>query len=157
MKLQDRELLITHLFDAAIDVVFETWTDPEKLKHWYAPDGCTINFKFIEVKEGGQFHYCIQHPTHGAAWVIGTYLEIVPSEKLVFTIQLSNEKGDMLDQAGKGWPGEVLTTVTFKSIGDKTEATIHETVSEEEARKTGAYKGWIEMFNKLNKQLTNHN
>jgi len=53
MRSQDKELLITYLFDAPIGVVFEAWTDPEKLKRWYAPDGCTIEYKFIEVKKGG--------------------------------------------------------------------------------------------------------
>ncbi|WP_104381302.1 SRPBCC domain-containing protein [Sphingobacterium sp. HMA12] len=159
MKSQDKELIITHLFDDEIEVVFDAWTNPEKLKHWYAPDGCTINFRFIEVHEGGQFHYCIQSPIHGTAWIIGTYLQIVPLEKLVFTIQLSNENGDLLDQSGKngqqGWPEKILTTVKFKSIGDQTEVTIHETVSEAESKKTGAYQGWIEMFNKLSRYLTN--
>ena len=56
MRSPDKELLITHLFDAPITAVFEAWTDPEKLKHWYAPDGCTIAYKSIEVKPGGRFH-----------------------------------------------------------------------------------------------------
>lgn len=158
MKSQDKELLITHLFDAPIGVVFEAWTDPEKLKCWYAPDGCTIAYKAIEVKEGGHFHSCVHDPVHGDCWIIGTYLEIVPSEKLVFTMQLSNENGDRTDAstAGKSaeWPAEILTTVTFESKGDQTKATVHQTVSEEEAKKTGAYQSWIKMFNKLNHQLT---
>lgn len=152
MKFPDKELLITHLFDAPIDRVFDAWTDPEKLKHWYAPDGCTIEYKSIEVKEGGRFHYAIHHPLHGEAWVTGVYLEIQPPEKLVFTIQLSDENGRALAPSAE-WPGEILTTVTFESIGNKTEATIHEAVSEDKAKETGAYQGWIEMFKKLNRLL----
>jgi uncharacterized protein YndB with AHSA1/START domain len=157
MKLLSKELLITHLFDAPIAVVFEAWTDPEKLRHWYAPDGCTIEYKSIDIKQGGQYHSCIHDPIHGDCWIIGTYLEILPPEKLVFTMQLSNENGDKTNAftAGKSaeWPAEILTTVTFQSIGDQTKATIHQTVSEAEAKKTGAYQSWIKMFNKLNKQL----
>lgn len=157
-KSQDKELFMTHLFDAPIEVVFEAWTDPEKLKHWYAPEGCTIEYKSIEVKKGGSFHYYINDPLHGGAWVMGTYLEILPPERLVFSIHLSNEQGDMIngsaDGKSAGWPGEVRTTVTFEYIGNQTKATIHEAVSEEEARKTGAYKGWIEMFNKLNRLVS---
>jgi uncharacterized protein YndB with AHSA1/START domain len=158
MKPQDKELLITHFFDAPVKVVFEAWTDPEKLKRWYAPDGCTIEYKSIEVKQGGQFHSCIHDPLHGDCWIIGTYLEISQPEKLVFTMQLSNERGDMTDAltAGKSteWPAKILTTVVFESIGNQTKAMIHQTVSEEEAKKTGAYQSWINMFNKLNQQLT---
>ncbi|WP_374760309.1 SRPBCC family protein [Dyadobacter diqingensis] len=59
MESQEKELLISYLFDASIDRVFEAWTDPEKLKHWYAPDGCIIEYKSIEVRQGGRFHYLI--------------------------------------------------------------------------------------------------
>lgn len=159
MKSQDQELLITHLFDAPIREVFDAWTNPEKLRHWYAPDGCTIEFKSIDVKQGGQFHSCIHDPVHGDCWIRGTYLEIRPPEKLSFTMQLSNESGRISDasEAGKpaGWPQEILTTVSFEAIGNRTKTTIHQTVSEEEAKKTGAYQSWIKMFNKLNQQFIN--
>jgi uncharacterized protein YndB with AHSA1/START domain len=160
VKSQDKQLLLVHIFDAPIDLVFDAWTDPEKLKHWYAPDGCTIHYKFIEVKKGGRFHYQIHHPLHGGAWVVGTYVEIMPPEKLVFTIELSNENGDtgreLAAEKSLDWPGKIMTIVTFESVGNQTKATVHEAVSEEKARKTGAYQGWIEMFNKLNQQLTAH-
>lgn len=158
MKPKDKELLTCHLFDAPIGMVFDAWTNPEKLKHWYAPDGCTITYKSIEVKPGGRFHYHMHDPKHGGCWVIGTYLEILKPEKLVFTMRFSNENGDITDESTGGmvaqWPGDILTTVTFESIGNQTKATIHETVSEEDARKTGAYQGWINMFDRLNRLLT---
>ena len=154
MKPEDKELLIIHIFDAPIAVVFDAWTNPDKLKHWYAPEGCTIEYKSIDVREGGRFQYYINDPFHGGAWVMGIYLEIVPPQKLVFRIYLSNENGDIpgksTDGTSTGWPDKVITTITFESIGDKTKAIIHETVSEEKARKTGAYKGWTQMFDKLN-------
>lgn len=158
MKSSDKELLITHWFDASIEVVFDAWIDPEKLKRWYAPDGCTISYKRIEIREGGRYHSCVHDPVHGDCWIVGTYLEIIPPEKLTFTMQLSNERGEMADalSAGKDsqWPAEILTTVTFESAGSQTKVTLHQTVSEAEAKKTGAYQSWIKMFNKLNQQLT---
>lgn len=33
MKPQEKEFLVTHLFDAPIGVVYDEWTDPEKLKN----------------------------------------------------------------------------------------------------------------------------
>ncbi|MBX9448606.1 MAG: SRPBCC domain-containing protein [Taibaiella sp.] len=109
---------------------FDAWTDPEKLRHWYAPDGCTIEFKSIDVTQGGQFHSCVRDPVHGDCWIMGTYLEIRPPEKLSFTMQLSDESGRVSDasKAGKpaGWPQEILTTVSFEAIGDQTKITIHQ-------------------------------
>jgi uncharacterized protein YndB with AHSA1/START domain len=149
-----KELLITHLFDASPQSVFQAWTDPLILKHWYAPDGCTIEFKSIQVSPGGHFHSCIHDPTHGDCWIIGTYLEVSPPHKLIFTMVLSDEKGTRTtaSQAGKpeDWPQEIITTVTFEPIGAQTKTTIHQTVAEEEAKKTGAYQSWIKMFHKLN-------
>ncbi|MES2453918.1 MAG: SRPBCC domain-containing protein [Bacteroidota bacterium] len=154
MNAKQKELFITHLFDAPREIVFRAWTDPEQLVHWYAPDGCSIEFKAIDVREGGYFHSCIHDPVHGPCWVKGNYLEVVPDQKLVLTMVMSNEAGDSISSVDAGktedWPEEQVTTVTFESIGMQTKVSIHQTVSEEEAKKTGAYQSWIKMFNKLN-------
>ena len=67
---------------------------------------------------------------------------------------MSDEAGNSVSSvdAGKSsdWPETQITTVTFESIGQQTKVTIHQTVSEEEAKKTGAYQSWIKMLNKLN-------
>ena len=150
---QGKELLITHLFNAPRALVFEAWTDPEKLKHWYAPDGCTIEFKSLDATQGGSFHSCVHDPVHGDCWIKGLYKEVTAPEKLVFSMIISNENGDDVRSIDAGkpedWPEEVLTTVTFTEIGKQTKLTIHQTVSEAEAKQTGAYQSWIKMFNKL--------
>ncbi len=150
----EKELLITHLFDASRETVFKAWTDPEILKLWYAPDGCTIEFKYIDTTEGGKFHSCIHDPVHGECWIKGTYLEVSAPQKLVFAMALSDEQGNLVSSAVAGksedWPEETITTVTFEPVGQQTKVTVHQTVAEEEAKKTGAYQSWIKMFNKLN-------
>lgn len=151
--MKNKELLITHLFDAPREVVFKAWTDPEHLKHWYAPDGCTIEFKSIEAKQGGEFHSCIHDPIHGDCWIKGTYHEVAFPEKLVLSMVLSNEQGDHVNALNAGkpedWPEAIITTVTFTPIGDQTKVTLHQTVAEEEAKKTGAYQSWFSMFDRL--------
>lgn len=155
--MNNKELLITHLFNASREQVFNAWRDPEQLKQWYAPDGCTIEFKSINVTPGGSFHSCIYDPVHGECWVKGEYTTVSFPEKLVFNMILTDAEGRSVEaiQAGKpgDWPKEILTTVTFTAIGDQTELTIHQTVSEADAKQTGAYQSWIKMFNKLNAML----
>jgi len=157
MNSKKEELFITHLFDAPEKVVFQAWTDPNQLKHWYAPDGCTVEFKTIDVSQGGGYHSCIHDPIHGDCWVKGVYLEVEPNQKLVFTMVMSDEAGNSVTSVNAGktedWPEEQITTVTFKSIGLQTKVTIHQTVAEEEAKKTGAYQSWLKMLNKLNVRL----
>ncbi len=158
MKNNPQELLITHLFDATPELVFKAWTDPAQLVHWYAPTGCTITFKSIDVRVGGQFHSCIHDPQHGECWIKGLYQEVVFPEKLVFSMLLSNEQGDLVSAqvAGKSdeWPEAIVTTVTFTPIGKQTKLTLHQTVAEAEAKKTGAYQSWFSMFDRLNAALT---
>lgn len=154
MNIDKKELFITHLFDAPKEIVFRAWTDPEQLTHWYAPDGCTIEFRTINPTQGGNFHSCIHDPVYGACWVKGTYLEVILNQKLVLTMVMSDEAGNSVSSIDAGktedWPEVQITTVTFESIGQQTKVTIHQTVSEEEAKKTGAYQSWIKMLNKLN-------
>ncbi|WP_276089203.1 SRPBCC domain-containing protein [Pedobacter sp. JY14-1] len=158
MKTNKDDLLITHLFDAPPEPVFEAWTNPEQLQHWYAPDGCTIEFKSIEVKVGGKFHSVVHDPVHGACWITGTYQEVTAPEKLVFTMELCNEQGIPVSatDAGKtqNWPPAILTTVTFEPVGKQTKLTLHQTVAEAEAKKTGAYQSWFSMFDRLSTQLS---
>ncbi len=59
-------------------------------------------------------------------------------------------------EAGKpgDWPTEIITAVIFEPVREQTKVTIHQTVLEEEAKKTGAYQSWIKMFNRLNLMLS---
>ena len=66
---------------------------------------------------------------------------------------LSNKNGDsvMATTAGKSedWPQAIITTVTFEPAGSQTKMTLHQTVAEAEAKKTGAYQSWFSMFERL--------
>lgn len=157
MNSEKKQLFITHVFDAPVEAVFQAWTDPDQLKHWYAPDGCSIEFKTIQVVAGGRFHSCIHDPVHGQCWVKGTYLEVTPNHKLVFTMIISDQDGNSVSSVAAGkspdWPEHQTTTVTFDTVGTQTKVSIYQTVSEEEAKKTGAYQGWVKMLDRLSSML----
>lgn len=148
---------ITHVFNAGRERVFRAWTDPRQLVQWYAPDGCSIRFKHIDVREGGSFHSCVQDPVHGDCWCKGTYLELKAPERLVFTMVVTNEQGEDLSSEEAGMPADwpVLTevTVTFTELGDKTQVVLQQTVPAALAQQTGALPSWIRMFNRLNQLL----
>ncbi len=77
-----QDVLITHVFDAPREMVFRAWTDAEQLKKWFAPDGCTIQFKKADIRQGGSYHSCIYNPVHGDCWCKGSYLEVTFHLKL---------------------------------------------------------------------------
>ena len=46
---EGRELRLTRLIDAPIDVVWEVWTKPEHIKSWWGPTGFTNTIDTMEV------------------------------------------------------------------------------------------------------------
>ncbi len=152
-RANNNEVFIEKTFNASPEKVFSAWTDPEKLMKWYAPDDCTIHFKKIKIETGGQFHSCISNPQFGDCWCIGEYKEVLPHTRIVFTLINADENGKPIIPADIGmdpdWPGKTLVTVTFTEENGKTKLQLRQTVSQELAKKTGAYPSWLQMLNKM--------
>lgn len=153
----DREVLITRLFDAPRELVFDAWTDPEILLKWHAPSGCSIQYRSIDVRKGGTFHSCIKIPNGEECWCRGVYLEVKYPERIIYTIALADESGKLKqpDAVGKDpdWPAETTVTVTFDDIDGKTRLTLRQNVSETVAKRTGAHPSWLSMLDRLESAL----
>lgn len=153
----DQDILITRIFDAPRELVFKAWTDPYHLARWHAPTGCAIQFRKLEIRTGGSFHSCIRTPDGHNCWCTGIYHEVTPPQRLVYTLAISDEQGRALSatQAGMdpAWPRETTVTVTFADVGGKTKLTLHQTVSEMLAKRTGAHPSWLSMLDHLNREL----
>jgi len=153
----DKEVRIERVFNAPRELVFKAWTDPECLERWYAPRGCSIEIRRMEVREGGRLHTCIHTDGIGDCWVKGVYLEVAVPERIKYTMSLSDEYGGEPSESNTGkdpdWPSETTVTVTFEEQDAKTLVTLHQTVSESIARRTGAYPSWIQMMDRLEEQL----
>ncbi|MGE5943577.1 MAG: SRPBCC family protein [Flavobacteriales bacterium] len=149
----NKEVFIEETFNARIEKVFQAWTDPEKLMKWFAPDGCTIQFKELDIKTGGKFHSCISNPQYGDCWCIGEYKEVIPNLKLVFTMVNADESGNPINPVDigmdKDWPRVTLVTITLTEANKKTKLQLRQTVSQELAKKTGAYPSWLQMLNNM--------
>jgi uncharacterized protein YndB with AHSA1/START domain len=95
--------------------VFRAWTDAEQLRHWFFPGSATASVSQVEVdlRVGGR--YCItQYAPDGAleAMVVGTYYEVQPLVKLVFSWVWAAPDPD---------PSETLVTVEFHEVEGMTE------------------------------------
>lgn len=150
-------VLITRTISAPRERVFAAWASEESLVQWFAPDGCAIAYRHFDFREGSGYHSCIRTPDGYECWCKGAFLKIVPLEKIVMTMAIANAEGEVLtaEQAGMHheWPQETVVTVTFVDAGGGTELTLHQTVSEALAKETGAYPSWLEMLDKLEKEL----
>lgn len=136
----DREFVITRVFDAPRDLVFRAWTDPEIMKQWAAPRGYSIAHQSGEVRPGGAWRCCMRSPDGVDSWLGGSYREIVPPERLVFTHAWEEE----------GKPRqETLVTVTFEDQGGKTLLTLHQEAFKSRASRDGHEAGWSECLDLL--------
>src|SRR5688572_10276013 len=108
----ERELVVTRTFNGPARIVFEAWTKPELFRRWWAPKsmGMSVRSCEMDVRVGGQYRLEFEPD---AMALFGTYLEVTPHSRLVWT----NEEG------GEGGP---VTTVTFEEKGGKTLLVMHE-------------------------------
>lgn len=147
------EVDITYTFKHPRTLVFSAWTNADYLSQWFAPHGCSLRIRKLEVRKGGSFHYCISNPAFGDCWCIGVYQEIKAPEKIVYTLINADENGNRVDPTSIGmdpeWPGETLVTITFSESDGITTVRLRQTVSEVIAKRTGAHPSWIQMLERL--------
>ncbi len=138
----ERELVVTRTFNGPARLVFEAWTKPELFRQWWVPKSMGMSLRSCEmdVRVGGK--YRLEFEPDAVAF-FGTYLEVTPHSRLVWT----NEEG------GEGGP---VTTVTFEEKGGKTLLVMHELHSSKEALDaagTGAADAMVETFAQLDQLL----
>ena len=63
----ERELVLTRLFDAPIELVFQAYTHPAYLPRWWGPDGFTVTNREIDIRPGGVWRF-VMHGPDGKDW-----------------------------------------------------------------------------------------
>lgn len=150
----NKEVHIERFFDAPRELVFKAWTSAGHLKNWYAPGSCSVTIYKLEFKPGGIFQHIIRNPQGEGCMCKGEYKEIIENEKIVYTLSFCDDDGNFIpaSEIRKDWPDETTITVTFEDFESKTKLTLHQTVSEEWAKQTGAYPSWLDMLDRLDKE-----
>jgi uncharacterized protein YndB with AHSA1/START domain len=57
-----REQRTSLLLNAPIELVWEVWTKPEHIQHWWGPDGFTNSIKKMHAKPGGEWIFVMHGP-----------------------------------------------------------------------------------------------
>ncbi|MBI1188840.1 MAG: polyketide cyclase, partial [Alphaproteobacteria bacterium] len=79
------DLVLEREVDVPRELVWEAWTTPEHVKHWFVPKPWTIVSCDIDLKPGGVFSSVMRSPEGEEFPNMGCYLEIVPNQRLVWT------------------------------------------------------------------------
>jgi len=142
----DRTLTITRVFDAPRELVFRAWTDKQHAMMWWGPKHHPATQVDMDVKPGGRWRHCLKSVETGKdLWHGGSFREVVPPERLVFTFawEESGERGL-----------ETLVTVTFEDLDGKTRMTMHQTPFQSLGERDGHGEGWSSAFDRLDEHLT---
>src|SRR3954454_4940522 len=81
----DREIVMTRLFDAPLDLVYDCYTKVELLKRWMLPEGWTFAACDNDLTSGGAFHWRWRNAEGQDMGIHGVYREIVPLQRIVRT------------------------------------------------------------------------
>jgi uncharacterized protein YndB with AHSA1/START domain len=96
----DLEIVTTRAFDAPIELVFDVLTQPEHVRHWFAPFEDKVTVCTIDLRVGGAYHMVFVTSDGTECSFRGTYLEIERPTRIVDTWLF------------EGWPdAEAIETV----------------------------------------------
>ena len=103
-EISERELRITKLLNAPIELVWEVWTNSELIKNWWGPDGFTNTIHKMDIIEGGEWLLTMHGPDGKNYPNKSVFKEIIKLKKIVF----------------QHFNPDFLTTVEFEQQGNKT-------------------------------------
>ncbi|MEJ8817464.1 SRPBCC family protein [Lacibacter sp. H407] len=106
----DRELRLTRLLNASVELVWEVFTDPEHIKHWWGPNGFTNTITKMEIEPGGEWDLVMHGPDGTDYKNKIVFKEIVKHKKIVYD-HVSGPK--------------FLTTIEFEELGKQTQINWH--------------------------------
>lgn len=79
------DLVLSRVVDVPPALVWEAWTRPEHLVHWFTPRPWTVVDCEIDLRPGGIFRTVMRSPEGAEFPSAGCYLEVVPRERLAWT------------------------------------------------------------------------
>lgn len=136
-------LTLKRRLKAPPEKVYQAWTDPKKLSRWFGPEEVSVVSAECDPRVGGRFRVVMRANDGETHDVSGTYREVVPNQKLVFTwAWISTPER------------ESLVTVLITADGDGCTLTLnHEQFFDEPARDRHNY-GWTGALNKLEREFS---
>ncbi|MGG7571616.1 SRPBCC family protein [Streptomyces sirii] len=135
-------IALNRTFDARRELVFEAWTRPEHFAYWFGGElPVPADRVAMDVRPGGTWSLVMRTPDGGELPFSGVYREVVPPERLEFTLKDAT--------APRRAEGE-LVRVTLTDAGDRTEMAFRQlggNLTSEQYQQAEA--GWSGFFDRL--------
>jgi len=111
------EVTLTRTFKAPAALVFDCFTDPEKLAKWWGPLGCENVVHTLDVRPGGEISLHMAGPGYSHT-MGGEFVEIDRPTRLVF-------RSKAFEAPDGGWGIVNLNTLTFAERDGWTTVVLH--------------------------------
>lgn len=124
------------------DKLYRAFVEPDAIASWLPPFGYLCTVHELDARVGGRHRMSFRNFTtgHGHAFG-GTYLELVPGQRLVYTDRFDDPQ----------LPGEIRVTVALKAVSMGTELHIEQQGVPDMIPPEACYLGWQESLRKLGK------
>jgi uncharacterized protein YndB with AHSA1/START domain len=80
----DRELLLTRILDAPVELVWEVWTKPEHIANWWGPNGFTNTITKMDVTPNGGWDLVMHGPDGTDYKNKSVFKEVAKYKKIVY-------------------------------------------------------------------------
>ena len=129
-----KQIEVSRVFNAPVELVWKIWTDPELVKRWWGPKHFTSPVANIDFRVGGKSLVSMKAPKEMGGqefYSIWEYVKIVPLNTIEFIQNLADEAGNKTDPKKLGMPADfpldIRTIVTFNALSEtQTEMTVTE-------------------------------
>ena len=118
----DKEIVMTRVFDAPRDLVFEAHTSAEHMSNWWGPRKYEVVSHEYDFRPGGKWRMVHRGPDGDEHGFRGEFLEIVEPEKIVWTFEYEGVPGEISTETLTLEEQDGRTTLTAVSKFDSTEA-----------------------------------
>jgi len=129
-----KQIEVTRIFDAPVEMVWQVWVEPELVKRWWGPKHFVSPVAKIDFRVGGKSIVSMKAPEEMGGqefYSIWEYVKIIPLKTIEFIQNLSDKDGNKTDPTKLGMPPDfpidIRTVVIFKEVANsKTEMTVTE-------------------------------
>lgn len=144
---EPHDLVISRLLQAPRHTLWRAWTEPELLAQWWCPKPWTTEVRAFDLRPGGAFHTFMRGPDGGTSDNPGSFLEVVPKQRIVFTSMLV---GDW--RPGMPWmPFTAVITMADEGAGTRYVARVMhpDTATRSKHEQMGFFDGWSACITQL--------
>lgn len=135
----NKELIVTRVFDAPPELVWKAWTTPEQIARWFAP-GIVMDVRELDVRPGGHFRFADPNDKNSGEYT-GTFIAVKPFQELSFKV---------IDFSRTDDPAGITAgfKVEFESVGKQTKISLT-AIPPEDSYDEPTFNAWSACFDRL--------